>query len=243
MVNTKEPIMKPAVLVSSMLIAASANADFIGATLEAGVYDPDAELTLIDDGLPASATNTASMKGDKGTYYGIALEHPIPLIPNLRVQGTELASEGTISTTFNGTPVSNVNAKLDLSHTDYTAYYELLDGLFWLHFDAGVTIRNYEGSATVNNDTENLSAYVPMAYIAPAIAIPGTGLTIGGEIKSLSIGDNSITDTTWKVKWDSGFIFGVEGGIRSHEVILDDISGLDIDSTNEGAFIGVVLDF
>ncbi|TBR38239.1 TIGR04219 family outer membrane beta-barrel protein [Marinomonas agarivorans] len=235
--------MKPAVLVSSMLIAASAHADFFGATLEAGIYDPDAELTLIDDGLPASTTNSASMSGEKGSYYGIALEHPIPLIPNLRVQGTELVSEGSISTTFNSSVVNNVDAKLDLSHTDYTAYYELLDGLFWLHFDIGVTLRDYEGSATVDNDTKDFAAIIPMSYIAPAISIPGTGLTIGGEIKSLSIGDNSITDTTWKLKWDSGFIFGVEAGIRNHEVTLDDADGLDIESTNEGAFVGVVLDF
>lgn len=233
--------MKPALILGSIFIAASAHADFIGATLETGVFDPDAELSLVDDG--SSVTSSSSMTGDKGTYYGIAIEHPIPLIPNLRVQGTELVSEGTISTEYNGSTVTNEDITLDLSHTDYTAYYELLDGLFWLHFDVGVTLRQYDGFTVINNDRTDLSAVIPMAYVAPSIAIPGTGLSLGGELKSLSIGDNSITDTTLKIKWNSGFLLGIEAGVRTHEVELDDVDGLDIDSNNEGTFIGLFLDF
>jgi len=234
--------MKAALILSSALIAASAHADFIGATLEAGAFNPDSELTLQDDG-SSPITNKSNMDGERGTYYGIAIEHPIPVIPNLRIQGTELVSKGTITTTYNGSSVNDAAAELDLSHTDYTLYYEFLDGIFWLHFDAGFTLRDYDGSVNIDSDITSLNAVVPMLYIAPSIAIPGTGLSFGAEIKNLSIGNNSITDTTLKVKWDSGFLFGIEAGTRSHDVVLDDIDGLDINSINDGAFVGIFLDF
>lgn len=232
---------KAALLVGSALIATSAQADFIGATLEAGLYDPDASLILVDDGTSPVGVDS-SMEGERGSYFGIAIEHPIPLIPNVRFQSTELVSEGTISTTYNGATVTDDPIDLDLSHTDYTLYYELFDGLFWLHFDFGITLRSYDGLVSINGDETSLSATIPMGYVAPSIAIPGTGLSLGAEVKTLSIGDNSITDTTLKVKWDSGLIFGIEGGIRTHDVELDDIGGLDVNSTNEGAFIGIVID-
>ena len=76
--------MRPALILGSLLVAANANADFIGLTAEVGSFSPDADTTAATTGSTVSNNN---MDADTGAYYGIAFEHPIPLIPNVRIQG------------------------------------------------------------------------------------------------------------------------------------------------------------
>lgn len=230
--------MKKILMLGSLLIAANANADFLGLTAEVGTYSPDADFWAADTG----TTGSSDMDADSGTYYGIAFEHPIPLIPNIRIQGTELSADGTATATYNGSSYTDDNAAVDLSHTDYTLYYEFLDGLLWLSLDAGITLRDYDGYVEISSDRTNISEIIPMAYVAPYIDIPGTGLSFGGEFKVLSIGDYSITDNLIKIKWESPFLVGVELGYRQHEIDLEDVSDLDIYSDNSGVFFGINID-
>ncbi|KJZ14197.1 hypothetical protein TW85_09755 [Marinomonas sp. S3726] len=230
--------MKHTLILGTLLIAANANADVLGLTAEVGSYSPDADLWAAD----TNTTGTSDMDADSGIYYGIALEHPIPVIPNLRIQGTEITADGTATATYNGSSYSNAAASIDLSHTDFTLYYELLDGLFWLNLDLGITLRQYDGYVEISNDRTDLSETLPMLYASPFIDIPGTGLSIGGEIKYLSYDDSSITDTSIKVKWESPFLVGIEAGYRQHEIDLVDVSDLDVYSDNSGVFIGINID-
>lgn len=230
--------MKTSLILGSLLIAANANADFLGLTAEVGTFSPDADLWAAD----TDTTGTSDMDADTGTYYGIAFEHPIPLIPNIRLQGTELTADGTATATYNGTSYTDADASIDLSHTDYTLYYEFLDGLLWLSLDAGITLRDYDGYVDISDDKTDISVVIPMAYIAPYIDIPGTGLSIGGEVKYLSYDDSSVTDTLIKVKWESPFLVGIEAGYRQHEIDLVDISDLDVYSNNSGVFLGINID-
>jgi len=232
--------MRPALILGSLLVAANANADFIGLTAEVGTYSPDADTWAADDGSTATSNN---MDGSGGVYYGIAFEHPIPLIPNVRIQGTELETDGTSNTTYNGSATgSGATTDIDLSHTDYTAYYELLDGLLWLSLDAGFTFRQYDGSVKISGTSTSLSETVPMFYVAPFVSVPGTGLSVGAELKSGSFDGKDVTDTTIKVKWETPFLVGIEAGYRTHDIDFDDVSGLDVSSENSGVFFGVNID-
>jgi len=222
--------MRPALILGSLLVAANANADFIGLTAEAGLYSPNADTWAADSGSTVSNNN---MDADSGLYYGIAFEHPIPLIPNVRIQGTTLETDGTNDGTA---------TEIDLSHTDYTAYYELLDGLLWISLDAGVTFRQYDGTITSSGTDTDLSETVPMFYAAPAISVPGTGLTLVGEFKFGTFDDKDVTDTTLKVKWESPFLVGIEAGYRQHEIDFEGVSGKDVYSDNSGIFFGVNFD-
>ena len=222
--------MRPALILGSLLLAANANADFIGLTAEVGSYSPDADTTAATSGSSVSSNN---MDADSGTYYGIAFEHPIPLIPNVRIQGTELETDGT----------NDGNAtEVDMSHTDYTAYYELLDGLLWISLDAGFTFRQYDGSVSISGSETDLDETIPMLYAAPAFSIPGTGLSVVGEFKVGSFDDKDVTDTTIKVKWESPFLVGIEAGYRTHDIDFEGVSGRDVVSENSGVFLGVNID-
>ncbi|BFM49423.1 TIGR04219 family outer membrane beta-barrel protein [Marinomonas sp. THO17] len=199
--------MKNALLLSTALLASAAQADVLGLTAEVGTF-------LTDDA------------DDSNSYFGVAFEHPIPLIPNLRIQNQSL--EGR----FSGT-------KIDSSYNDYTLYYELLDGLLWLDLDAGITLRSIDGSV----GAANISDSYPLTYVSAYVSFPGTNLSIGGEFKNGGGSDADITDTTFKIKYQALYFAGLEAGYRNVEEDIDDIDGSAFDVEFKGAFIGAFLDF
>lgn len=224
--------MKKALLLSTLLFAGAANADFLGVTAEAGAFSPD-----VSNAKYATHGNVSSpmdLDGKTGAYFGIALDHPIPLIPNIRLQHVSLKADGSMG---------SAPAKLDLSNTDYTLYYRFLDGLFWLDFDAGVSLRKIDGSATISGSKHDLSDTQPLGYVSAFVTLPGTSLSFGGEVKAGGYGGTSITDTTLKVKYETPFFVGLEGGYRAISMDLNDIDNRDVKADFKGAFIGAFVHF
>lgn len=217
--------MKKALIASTLLLAGAAQADVLGLTAEVGQFSPDASF----DGRIDNTTSNVDFDGEDNTYYGIAFEHPVPLIPNVRLQGSTL--EGY-----------SADADIKIDSTDYTLYYEILDGLAWLDLDVGISLRDLDIDARIGNSTASESAVIPTGYLSAYFTIPTLPLQIGGEIKTLEIGDSSINDTTFKIKYQSPFVVGVEGGYRTANFDIDEGS-IDSEIEFDGFFIGVFADF
>lgn len=225
-------MMRSAILLSTALLAGAANADVLGLTAEAGLYSPSAKNGYIGD--HNAATTSSNLDGKSGGYFGIALEHPIPLIPNIRIQHQNLKAEGT---------AGSQSEKLDLSHNDYTLYYQFLDGLIWINLDGGVTFRKFDGSVTLNGTKTNLSKTYPLGYLSAFLTVPGTKLSFGTDIKVGGVNSSRITDTTFKVKYETPFRVGIEAGYKKASLKLNDIGGKDLKSDFSGAFIGAFVHF
>jgi len=217
--------MKKALIASTLLLAGAAQADVLGLTAEVGQFSPDASF----DGRIDNTTSNVDFDGEDNTYYGIAFEHPVPLIPNVRLQGSTL--EGY-----------SADADIKIDSTDYTLYYEILDGLAWLDLDVGISLRDLDIDARVDNSTASESAVIPTGYLSAYFTIPTLPLQVGGEIKTLDVGDSSINDTTFKIKYQSPFVVGVEGGYRTANFDIDEGS-IDSEIEFDGFFIGVFADF
>lgn len=91
--------------------------------------------------------------------YFFAIEHPYPLLPNVRISSTMLDSTGkfTLTQKFNfGDETfltdAEVDARFNVSYVDYTFYYELFSNGFF-SFDLGFTARDFNGAATVSGVT------------------------------------------------------------------------------------------
>lgn len=192
---------KSALILSTALLASTANADVLGVTAEAGSY-------LINDG------------EDFNSYFGIALEHPIPLIPNIRLQRQSL--ENTDS-----------SDSYDLPFNDYTLYYELLDGLTLVNLDVGATFRQ------IDHDNSGIDGTYPLLYVSAFFDIPGTVLSVGAEVKSGGNSDADITDTTFKVKFQPLIFAGLELGYRT---IKEDFKS-NGKVEPKGIFLGAFVDF
>jgi outer membrane protein len=208
------------------------------------------------------ANNSADLKDDlnldaggQNVFY-LAFEHPIPVVPNIKIKQTSMDSDGTGSVTgsvvIDGatiTPSENVNSVLDLSHTDFTLYWSL--PLPIVTFDFGITARQFDGGITVVGNTTDASSefdfVVPMGYLKAGIDIPMTGVSIGADLNTISYGDTSVTDFDANITYVLPIIplldVGISAGYRSFDLDLDeeDFGDLSTKVTVAGPYLGLSL--
>ena len=205
----------------------------------------------------ADTTSRADLKNDLNLaeesegYSYFVVEHPVPLIPNLKYMNTKLSSSGsgTAASTFsfNGTnynTVTNLTTSLVLDQTDIILYYEILDNDL-VSFDFGLNLKDISGSAYVSDgvtpETATFSGTIPMLYAAVEVGLP-SGFTLAGEMSTLSIGDNEISDITAKVTYTTDFNLGVEAGLRTMSLKVEE-DNVTADMDFSGIFAGVYFKF
>jgi outer membrane protein len=241
-----------AILVTGLL-SASAMADTIGGLYIGGsIWSNEATGTF---GEKSSLVDFNLKDEEQGSFY-IALEHPLPFIPNLMVASTTLDTDGsTILTddfvfeneTFSGA----VNTTFDVNYVDYTLYYELFDnGLF--SFDFGLTARDFDGDITVASDTGldstlSVSAIIPMLYVSTIVALPGTSFDLFANGNLLSIDDHTVHDYQVGISYELVDNLAVDVnltlGYRSVKLELEDLDNLYTDIEFKGVFAGAVVHF
>lgn len=189
--------IKTAVIFATTLLAGAAHADFIGANAEAGFFDTD-------DG--------------SATYASLDIQHPIPFIPNARIDIWNFEVD---------------NTSTEINHLDFTGYYGV--GLLWIGLEAGITLRDLDmANASGATDSET----IPMLYLGASVAVPGTNLTLAAESKSISSYDDiSITDQLIKIQYQPLPIVGIEAGYRTINQETD-----FLDKDYDGYYIGITVD-
>ena len=208
-------------------------------------HDPSGNITT-DIGGPNTTADLKnglllSEKSEGYTYF--LIEHPVPLIPNLKYANTKLSTSGSgnVVTTFGtytaGTPVTTA---LTLDQTDTILYYEILDNDL-VSFDLGLNAKYIDGKAVVNGDTSTFSGTVPMLYAAVELGLPA-GFALAGEISTLSLDDSEISDITAKVTYTTDFNLGVEAGIRTMNIKVD-LDNVKSSMDFSGIFAGVYFKF
>jgi len=199
-------------------------------------------------------------KETKVSFF-VALEHPIPLLPNVRIRGNNLDTSGRerITTQFeiNGRQFDvnqDVDVDFNIQNTDLTLYYELFDNDV-VSFDLGLTAKYLDGDITVSGDsggattTEKVSfsGVVPLVYGALEVGIPATGLSLFGEISALSIDNNTVKD--YQAGLAYSFVeslpldLAIRAGYRDFSLELDDLDGVTTDWSFDGPFAGLQLHF
>lgn len=138
------------------LLTANAQADTVGLYLGSQIWQSDASGTF-------GERNTLidfNLEKEQQINYFVAVEHPLPFIPNVRISSTSLDTDGkaTLTQAFSFDEKAfaigdNVNARFNVSYIDYTLYYELLDNRKF-SFDLGLTARDFNGDVTISGATE-----------------------------------------------------------------------------------------
>lgn len=193
---------------------------------------------------------------NQSSFY-LKLEHPVPLLPNIKLQSNSLTSNGntTLSRTFEfddqvfavGTPVAQ---DVDLSNIDATFYYEILDNDL-VSLDVGVTAKYIDGNITVatqgRSAAQDLSVVIPMGYAYGSFGLLGTATKIFAEINYVSYDGSSLSDMQLGIAYeliDSLAVdLAVKAGVKKTSLELDDIDNLDADLSFDGAFVAVELHF
>lgn len=194
----------------------------------------------------------------QGSYY-VAFEHPIPLIPNVKIASTTLDTIGgtTINSnfTFNGVTYSNnteLDTTLEASYIDYTLYYELFDNDL-LTFDFGLTARDIDTFIKVvepsTQQDSDLSAngYIPMLYLSTIVGLPLTGFNFFAEGNFVSYDSQTVYDVQAGVSYELIDNLAVDVdltlGYRVVKLELNDLDDFYSDLTFDGAFAGVIVHF
>ena len=238
------------------LFSFNANADVVGLYIGGQVWDAETSGKFGESGFQTDF----NLEDEQHGNYFIAVEHPLPLIPNVRIASTSLDTQGNTTLTsdfeFDGTTFTQstpVDAVFDVSYVDYTLYYELFDnGLF--SFDLGLTGRDLDGDIKVtetadatNTESQSLSGTIPMLYVSSSVDLPFTGLSVYAEGNFLSIDDHSILDYQAGLSYELIDNLAVDMnltlGYRSVELELEDLDDIYSDLEFSGIYAGAVIHF
>jgi outer membrane protein len=191
------------------------------------------------------------------TNLYVAFEHPLPLIPNVKVQRTDMSTQGNVTLdsnfSFGGElfPI-NVDAitDIDITATDIILYYELFDNDL-ISFDIGLNAKYVDGELLVTSDDtkarEEFSGPVPMVYSRLAVGIPFTGLGAFVEGSFLSIDDHTFTDyqaaVTYSLIENLAIDVTFQLGYRAVKIELKDLDDIYSDLEFKGVFAGLEVHF
>ncbi|DAB38249.1 MAG: hypothetical protein A2023_01735 [Sulfuricurvum sp. GWF2_44_89] len=203
-------------------------ATLLGFGIEADYYSPEAkgDFRYTDNGV----TSATHFNGDDDSQYqvGLYLEHPVPMLPNLR-------ADFTPETSFSGTDSIAGTNTVKFSQIDTTLYYELLDNV--VDLDIGLTGKYVKGdvSGTVN---QSFDVILPMVYMAAGVKIPAMPVRLDADLKYVGYSGNSVSDMRIKAAWNVFAGLEAVAGYRYESLKLDEN---DIYSTLkiQGPFIGV----
>ncbi|SNY52858.1 outer membrane protein [Arsukibacterium tuosuense] len=195
----------------------------------------------------------------QGSYF-IALEHPIPVLPNIRLAHNQLEAEGMSRIdgqfSFAGeefTVNTSVANRVDLTNTDIVLYYEILDNSI-VALDIGVNGKHIKGSASVEEQTQNglqgeesVSQWLPLLYINSKVGLPLTGLDVFAQGSYIGWSDSRMYDVQAGVAYEIIDSLAVDVrlklGYRAVNLRLDDLDNLYSNLDFKGPFAGIELHF
>ncbi|PWB13128.1 hypothetical protein DCO44_15730 [Acinetobacter sp. AM] len=189
----------------------------------------------------AEMNNTAPFSKEKldnegAVQFSVALEHPVPIIPNAKIRYVNLDSQTESSV------VGQPNYAVNLDHADFILYYEILDNVVDLDIGAGATtlngdITNFAGQRTSIDET------YPIIYGTVGGKLPFTGLSAKAELTYSNFDDAQLTDALAEIQYnfiDNMLVdVGVKAGYRIFTVDLDDYNRNDIKLDFKGPYIGL----
>jgi len=138
-----------------VLFTANVQADTVGLYVGGQIWQNEASGSFGEKNILIDST----LKKEQQSNYFVAVEHPFPLLPNVRISNNTLDTTGKTTSTHeyfsSDDGVFHIDVDVDIdfdasfnvSYVDYTLYYQLFDnGLF--SFDFGLTARDFDGAIT-----------------------------------------------------------------------------------------------
>lgn len=213
----------------------SAQADFIGVKAGIDYWNYSADLSN-----PASALPQAQLKDDHGMSFSVAVEHPIPFLPNAKIKHTNLQAESNQS-------LAGVKShQLDLDYSDFILYYEILDNV--VSADVGLGAKLLDGKIQQNfSQKTEVNETLPMLYAEAGVKLPFTGLSAKAEASFAKLTDSQVSDAQVELKYD--FVdtllvdVGAKAGYRILDIQLEEGSDQETKLKFKGPYIGLEAHF
>jgi len=241
------------------LMSTALNADLLRIEGAVGAWQTSPTGTISFAPNSFDIVDNAGFDDSTNLYAWIYLKHPVPIVPNVRLEFVNPSFEGTVaSIDWNGKNYASVNNTLTLTQYDAVLYYNILDNTFWTTIDLGLDIKYIDGTYEINADSVSGAASVnapfsiamPLAYARGRLEIPVTNIGVEVLARGMSYSGNTIVDAEIKIDYTMDFVPvvqpGLELGYRYQQVKLDAGSiGIDasFDTTFSGVYGGIMLRF
>lgn len=249
-------IIKQSIVALTLSVASSAlTADVLGLSASLAYWKPDNSGYIKSGGDEIDVESDLGLGEKESVIFNASFEHFIPLIPNVRVQYFDMdqVAYGAVdSVDFDGeTFDGRVQTSLDLTNYDFTLYYEILDN--WVNLDVGLTVKAFDGvlilreqdvdvSGNYSTSKTDIDNIFPMLYGSASFEFPITSLSAGVEGSAVTLGDDTAYDVVARLRYQMGFL-GAEVGYRAMGLTVDDVSGVDVDTTIQGPYLSALLLF
>jgi outer membrane protein len=231
---------------SLVLAAPLANADILGVGANVSYWDSDFSGEVVNKGSAVDIENDLNMDSDSNANFTAYFEHPVPLLPNVRVNYTSISQSGSGKIGpegFDDIINADVNSDLDLDQLDATFYYEVLDN--WVNLDLGLTARKFDGELIVRDQTNTanvskttVDAVVPMGYLAARFDLPFTGVSVGADGNFVSYSGDSLHDVNVYGQFEIAML-QLRAGYREMAIDYeDDDDKLDVELSGPFASVG-----
>ncbi|MEM9623134.1 MAG: TIGR04219 family outer membrane beta-barrel protein [Pseudomonadota bacterium] len=235
---------------SLVCFSSTATADTVfGIYAGAGGWQQEFSGEVTSTSVDVDVETDLGIEDDTNNVFYVAVEHGLPILPNLRGQHFEVNVDGdnVLSRTidFNGqsfTLNDSVVSELELSQSDAVMYYEVLDNV--VSVDVGLVVSFLEGSISVASSTETAAAdfdeVVPMLYSKVRADLPLTGFWVGAEGQGVSYDGNSLIEFNTQVGWESPLGLGLEAGWRAVHLEMDsfdEVESAELDITGPYASV------
>lgn len=259
MINAKNSFLaaRRLLVASAVVFAPLVQADTLfGVYAGASMWQPSLEGSIgqSDNGFDFSGEFNGGDSDSLSLY--VAVEHFVPLIPNVLVRTTPInwtGSSDSASGSLGGlvTIDGEVDAEFDVDMQEATLYYELLDN--WASIDLGLTVRRLDGfvqvteTTTQDTDRAELSNTIPMLYGHVRFDLPFTGLAAGIRGNGIGFEESNLLDLEAYLHLEVDLFpavdFGIQGGLRRISMEIEDLDEWNSDATLEGAYIGLTAHF
>ena len=245
--------------VSAALVATFANADMSRVEMGAGVWmqTPKGDITYSDNG--GTGSDVVNEKEENSNYAWMLIKHPIPVLPNIRLEYVSLESTGKASGSFEDfTAALDTPTSLKMKQFDIIPYYNILDNTAWTTLDIGLDAKvvslDYAaqgvtiGTLASQNYSDSVTIVVPMAYLRARVEIPATNIGLEADAKYVTYDGSTISDMRAKVDYTLDFFPvvqpAIEIGYRTQKI---DIASSDVKSAinieYSGLYAGLMLRF
>jgi outer membrane protein len=190
-------------------------------------------------------------------YAWMLVKHPIPILPNIRLEYTGISDNGLVQGKFSGFTIPTgeaITASLDMKQFDIVPYYNILDNTAWITLDVGLDLKilltDYEVSAgsVFKGHSETTTLALPLAYVRTRVQIPLTDIGFETDVKYVTYKKSSYYDIRAKVDYTLGFIPVVQPAFEiGYRIQKFDLSS-DDDKTKmnlefSGAYAGLMVRF
>jgi len=245
-------------------IASSLSADFTRVEMGIGGWNPStsggASYTDTRSGGLVDGTYTSNENDSNNMYAWMLIKHPIPILPNLRLEYANMEDDGVVKGQFKDFPSSTPgsDATLEMTQFDVIPYYNILDNTAWLTLDLGLDLKIQETKYNVApeatsgfvgyNDTETI--VIPMLYGRLRMEVPATGFGLETDVKYITYDGSTVYDARAKVDYtfdlDMFVDPALELGYRVQKFDIDYEDGSDHTTSDlkfAGIYAGLMLRF